>query len=89
MVTPDVEEQCGLSLGTLRQLGLAMPHIIAESGGRLHLRKQQLCSNVLDEILSVAKYGFKRAYHHGEAGTGKEKILTLIQKNSARKMQPF
>lgn len=45
-------------------------------------------SAVLDEILSVAKYDCN-VLITGETGVGKEKVASLIQKNSTRRMQPF
>lgn len=43
---------------------------------------------VLDETLSVAKYDCN-VLITGDTGVGKEKIASIIQKNSSRKMQPF
>lgn len=45
-------------------------------------------SAVLDEILSVAKYDCN-VLITGDTGVGKEKVASLIQKNSSRRMQPF
>ncbi len=43
---------------------------------------------VVDEVLSVAKYDCN-VLITGDTGVGKEKIASLIQKNSTRNMQPF
>lgn len=43
---------------------------------------------VLDETLSVAKYDCN-VLITGDTGVGKEKIASIIQKNSTRKMYPF
>jgi Transcriptional regulator containing PAS, AAA-type ATPase, and DNA-binding domains len=43
---------------------------------------------VLEEILSVAKYDCN-VLITGDTGVGKEKVASIIQKNSNRKMQPF
>ncbi|HZK01649.1 MAG TPA: sigma 54-interacting transcriptional regulator [Anaerovoracaceae bacterium] len=43
---------------------------------------------VLNETLSVAKYDCN-VLITGDTGVGKEKIASIIQKNSSRKMQPF
>ncbi|MDO4868701.1 MAG: sigma 54-interacting transcriptional regulator [Bacillota bacterium] len=43
---------------------------------------------VLDEIMSVSRYDCN-VLITGETGVGKEKVANIIQKNSARKMQPF
>ncbi|GAB1475838.1 hypothetical protein MASR2M70_06700 [Bacillota bacterium] len=43
---------------------------------------------VLDETLSVAKYDCN-VLISGDTGVGKDKIASIIQKNSSRKMQPF
>lgn len=43
---------------------------------------------VLDEVLSVAKYDCN-VLITGDTGVGKEKVASLIQKNSIRNMQPF
>ena len=43
---------------------------------------------VLDEILSVAKYDCN-VLITGDTGVGKEKVASIIQKNSNRNMQPF
>lgn len=44
--------------------------------------------SVLDEIMSVSRYDCN-VLITGETGVGKEKVANIIQKNSARKMQPF
>lgn len=43
---------------------------------------------ILDEVLNVSKYDCNILIS-GETGVGKDKIATIIQKNSVRKMQPF
>ncbi len=43
---------------------------------------------VVDEILSVAKYDCN-VLITGDTGVGKEKVASLIQKNSNRNMQPY
>ncbi|MDD2562526.1 MAG: sigma-54 dependent transcriptional regulator, partial [Eubacteriales bacterium] len=43
---------------------------------------------VLDETLSVAKYDCN-VLISGDTGVGKDKIASIIQKNSSRKMQPY
>ena len=45
-------------------------------------------SVAIDEALTAAKYDCN-VLITGEAGTGKEKIADIIQRNSDRKMQPF
>ena len=45
-------------------------------------------SMVLEEILSVAKYDCN-VLVTGDTGVGKEKVASIIQKNSSRNMQPF
>lgn len=45
-------------------------------------------TTVLDEILSVAKYDCN-VLITGDTGVGKEKVASIIQKNSNRKMQQF
>jgi len=45
-------------------------------------------ATVLDEALNVSKYDCN-VLISGETGVGKDKIATIIQKNSVRKMQPF
>lgn len=45
-------------------------------------------SMVLEEILSVAKYDCN-VLITGDTGVGKEKVASIIQKNSTRNMQPF
>jgi len=45
-------------------------------------------SRVLEEILSVAKYDCN-VLITGDTGVGKEKVASIIQKNSNRKMQPY
>lgn len=44
--------------------------------------------SVIDEIMSVSKYDCN-VLITGETGVGKEKVANIIQKNSARKLQPF
>ena len=44
--------------------------------------------SVLDEIMSVSRYDCN-VLITGQTGVGKEKVANIIQKNSARKMQPF
>lgn len=63
------------------------------SGYRKSLVEDFICESramaaVLDEILSVAKYDCN-VLISGDTGVGKEKIASIIQKNSNRKMQPF
>ena len=43
---------------------------------------------VMEEIISVSKYDCN-VLITGETGVGKEKVANIIQKNSARKVQPF
>lgn len=43
---------------------------------------------VLDEIMTVSNYDCN-VLITGETGVGKEKVATMIHKNSGRKMQPF
>ncbi|MEA4987739.1 MAG: sigma-54 dependent transcriptional regulator [Anaerovorax sp.] len=45
-------------------------------------------ATVVDEILSVAKYDCS-VLITGDTGVGKEKVASLIQKNSNRNMQPY
>ncbi len=45
-------------------------------------------SRVLEEILSVAKYDCN-VLITGDTGVGKEKVASIIQKNSGRNMQPY
>ena len=45
-------------------------------------------ATVLEEILSVSKYDCN-VLITGDTGVGKEKVATIIQKNSNRRMQPF
>lgn len=63
------------------------------SGYRKSLVEDFICESramttVLDEILSVAKYDCN-VLITGDTGVGKEKVATIIQKNSNRRMQPF
>ena len=63
------------------------------SGYRKSLVEDFICEStamavVLDEILRVAKYDCN-VLITGDTGVGKEKIATIIQKNSNRRMQPF
>lgn len=48
----------------------------------------RVMSKVLDEAINVAKYDCS-VLIVGETGVGKEKIASVIHKNSLRKMQPF
>lgn len=48
----------------------------------------RVMSKVLDEAINVAKYDCS-VLVVGETGVGKEKIASIIHKNSLRKMQPF
>lgn len=43
---------------------------------------------VLEEVASVSKYDCN-VFITGDTGVGKEKVANIIQKNSARKLQPF
>ncbi|MGI6732584.1 MAG: sigma-54 interaction domain-containing protein [Anaerovoracaceae bacterium] len=86
VVESKVEDNVDYPLGRSGR-GLEMPHY------RKSLVEDFICesramANVLDEILSVAKYDCN-VLITGETGVGKEKIATMIQKNSTRKMQPF
>lgn len=63
------------------------------SGYRKSLVEDFICESramttVLDEILSVAKYDCN-VLITGDTGVGKEKVASIIQKNSNRRMQPF
>ncbi|MDD3349901.1 MAG: sigma 54-interacting transcriptional regulator [Eubacteriales bacterium] len=63
------------------------------SGYRKSLAEGFICESramalLLDEILSVAKYDCN-VLIMGETGVGKERVASIIQKNSTRKMQPF
>lgn len=44
--------------------------------------------DVMEEIISVSKYDCN-VLITGDTGVGKEKVANIIQKNSARKVQPF
>ncbi len=50
--------------------------------------ESRVMSIVLDEVLGVSKYDCN-VLIIGETGVGKEKIASIIHKNSNRKMQPF
>lgn len=50
--------------------------------------ESRVMSAVLDEVLSVSKYDCN-VLIIGETGVGKEKIASIIHKNSTRKMEPF
>lgn len=63
------------------------------SGYRKSLVEDFICESramtiVVDEILSVAKYDCN-VLITGDTGVGKEKVASIIQKNSNRRMQPF
>ncbi len=63
------------------------------SGYRKTLVEDFICESramttVVDEILSVAKYDCN-VLITGDTGVGKEKVASIIQKNSNRRMQPF
>ena len=63
------------------------------SGYRKSLVEDFICESramttVLEEVLSVAKYDCN-VLITGDTGVGKEKVATIIQKNSNRKVQPF
>jgi TyrR family helix-turn-helix protein len=63
------------------------------SGYRKSLVEDFICESramatVLEEILSVAKYDCN-VLITGDTGVGKDKVATIIQKNSNRRMQPF
>ena len=63
------------------------------SGYRKSLVEGFICESramalVLDEILSVAKYDCN-VLIMGDTGVGKERIASIIQKNSSRNLQPF
>ncbi len=81
-----VEDNIAYPLGRARK-GLEL------SGYRKSLVEDFICESramamVLEEILSVAKYDCN-VLITGDTGVGKEKIATIIQKNSNRKMQSF
>lgn len=52
------------------------------------ISESRAMTQVVDEILSVAKYDCN-VLITGETGVGKEKVASIIQKNSSRRMQPF
>ena len=63
------------------------------SGQRQGMVEDFICESrsmaaVLDEILTVSNYDCN-VLITGETGVGKEKVATMIHKNSGRKMQPF
>lgn len=61
-------------------LGVSMAEDFIASSKSMHA--------VMQEIISVSKYDCN-VLITGETGVGKEKVANLIQKNSARKVQPF
>lgn len=66
---------------------------LEQSGYRKSLAEDFICESramtmVLDEIFSVARYDCN-VLITGDTGVGKEKVASIIQKNSNRKMQPF
>ena len=66
---------------------------IEQAGYRKSLADDFICESramatVLKEILSVAKYDCN-VLILGDTGVGKEKVATMIHKNSTRKMHPF
>ena len=67
--------------------------ILENTGYRKVLAEEFICESrimaqLLEEMLSVAKYDCN-VIITGNTGVGKEKVANIIQKNSARKMQPF
>jgi len=67
--------------------------LLESSGYRKALAEDFVCESramaaVLSEILNVSKYDCN-VLITGETGVGKDKIAAIIQKNSARRMQPF
>jgi len=86
VIQQKVEDDADYPLGRLGA-GLEMPQY------RKSLVEDFICESramavVLDETLSVAKYDCN-VLISGDTGVGKEKIATIIHKNSSRKMQPF
>lgn len=86
VVESKVEDDADYPLGRSNK-SLEMPHY------RKSLQEDFICESramamVLDEILSVAKYDCN-VLITGDTGVGKEKVATIIQKNSNRRMQPF
>ncbi len=73
-----------------------LKHMESPSGGSAYrkcLIEDFICESrpmavVVDEVLSVAKYDCN-VLITGDTGVGKEKIASLIQKNSVRNMQPY
>lgn len=81
-----VEDDIAYPLGRMRK-GFEL------SGYRKSLVEDFICESramtiVVDEILSVAKYDCN-VLITGDTGVGKEKVASIIQKNSNRRMQPF
>lgn len=66
---------------------------IEQAGYRKSLAEDFICESramaaVLQEILSVAKYDCN-VLILGDTGVGKEKVATMVHKNSTRNMHPF
>ena len=66
---------------------------VEQAGYRKSLAEDFICESramatVLKEILSVSKYDCN-VLILGDTGVGKEKVATMIHKNSTRKMHPF
>lgn len=66
---------------------------VEQAGYRKSLAEDFICESrsmaaVLQEILSVAKYDCN-VLILGDTGVGKEKVATMIHKNSTRNMRPF
>ncbi|MDO4552536.1 MAG: sigma 54-interacting transcriptional regulator [Bacillota bacterium] len=81
-----VEDDAAYPLGRQRQQ-------VEQEGFRKDVAEGFICESrammaVLDEVLSVAKYDCN-VLISGDTGVGKEKIASIIQKNSDRRMQPF
>ncbi len=86
VIQQKVEDDADYPLGRAGG-GLEMPRY------RRSLVEDFICESramavVLDETLSVAKYDCN-VLITGDTGVGKEKIASIIQKNSSRKMHPF